>query len=242
MHIIQLTDLHLSTADEKPYEIDVRANFIQALEEIKAFSPDLLVVSGDLCYTEGIRSIYEWAKEQLDALPFPYQVIPGNHDDPAMMIDVFGLEEQSESEQIFYTLDTDKQKLLFLDTTYYVLPELQLNWLANELQKSEGALSIFMHHPPAHMGVPFMDNEHALKNHEAVMDVLNTYEHPITIFTGHYHVDKSLRKGNVDVHICPSIFFQIDWRETAFKVEHTRPAFRSIRLSAESVEHGVVYF
>ena len=74
-----------------------------------------------------------------------------------------------------------------------------------------------MHHPPLHAGVPFMDNQHALKNREEVQSIL--FEHPfnVNIFTGHYHVEKMIRKKNIVVHITPSCFFQIAQESEEFQ-------------------------
>ncbi len=242
MHIIQLTDLHLSIAGECPYEIDVRENFLQALDEIQVLKPDLLVISGDLCYDVGLTEIYIWIKQQLDKLPFPYYVIPGNHDDTQLMIDCFGLKNTSKDGQLFYKLDGLPQPTLFLDTQNYTLPDLQLEWLATQLSNFKKPLCLFMHHPPVPMGVPFMDQNHALRNSEAVLNLLLAYPFPITIFTGHYHVDKSARLKNLDIHITPSTFFQIDWTKEAFAVDHKNCAFRSIHLKKDKIDHAVIYY
>ncbi len=105
---------------------------------------------------------------------------------------------------------------LFLDTTPGVVSETQLKWLAEKLADLDQPLVIFMHHPPLFADVPFMDGQHALKNQKAVQEVLFAYRKEITVFTGHYHVEKTLRKRNVVVHITPSLFFS------------NRPTFRRI--------------
>lgn len=242
MHIIQLTDLHLSVANECPFEVDVRANFLTAIVKIKLLQPDLLVISGDLCYDIGLAEIYLWIKQHLDALPFPYRLIPGNHDDTQVMVDCFGLKNTSEDGQLFYKVDGFPQPILFLDTQDYTLPKLQIDWLATQLSDLKEPLCLFMHHPPMEMGVPFMDQNHALKNSDAVLNLLLAYPYPITIFTGHYHVDKSTRYKNIDIHITPSTFFQIDWFKEAFALDHKRCGFRSIQLEKDKIEHGVIYF
>ncbi len=242
MHIIQLTDIHLSVADEKPYDIDVRTNFLKALDIISDLKPDLLVISGDLCYDVGMPEIYNWIKSHLDQLPFPYFLIPGNHDNTPMMIDCFELENTSHNGQLFYRYDEGPQPILFLDTQDYTLPSLQTKWLAEQLEGMTGPVCIFMHHPPTDMQVPYMDQNHALKNSEEVMSILLNYPDTISIFTGHYHVDKSLRKQHLDVHITPSTFFQIDWNSPDFKVDHKRCGFRSIEMSENGIIHSVIYF
>ncbi len=67
MRIIQLTDLHIAEIGETTIlNIDVRAKFKSVLAEAKRLAPDLLVVTGDLCYQSGEKSIYQWVKRELD--------------------------------------------------------------------------------------------------------------------------------------------------------------------------------
>ncbi|MEZ4984156.1 MAG: hypothetical protein R2795_03820 [Saprospiraceae bacterium] len=75
MRLIQLTDLHIAEAGISPYDIDVRGNFIEALEQLRTISFDLLVISGDLCYDVGTLSTYQYIKETLADYGYPYTVI-----------------------------------------------------------------------------------------------------------------------------------------------------------------------
>ena len=85
MRIVQLTDLHIGLENEDTYGVDVRHNFLQILDKAKAQRPDLLVISGDLCYRDGDARIYEWIKGHLDQSGLPYEVMSGNHDDPVLL-------------------------------------------------------------------------------------------------------------------------------------------------------------
>ena len=89
MRIVQLTDLHVGLEGEDTYGVDVRQNFLQILEKVKAETPDLLVISGDLCYHQGDAQIYEWIKGHLDQIDIPYEVMSGNHDDPQLLAKAF---------------------------------------------------------------------------------------------------------------------------------------------------------
>ncbi len=69
--IAHISDLHFGTEDADMVA-DLRRQFVQ-------LQPDLVVVSGDL--TQRARaSQYQATREFLDSIPFPYLVVPGNHD------------------------------------------------------------------------------------------------------------------------------------------------------------------
>lgn len=241
MRIIQITDLHVGTPEERPFDIDIRANFIKVLKAAKAVPHDLLVISGDLCLEEGDLAIYQWIKQQLDDFQFNYLVIPGNHDNKEMMVKIFDLHQQLQKEALFLTSPSDQPPLVLLDSGPGQVDETTLHLLREYLQSHSGPICLFMHHPPMKMGVPFMDNKHALRNREPLLSVLTQHPYPISIFTGHYHVEKSMRWRNLDIHITPSCYFQIDWKEEDFAVDHYNIAYRSINWDGKTLEHAVVY-
>ncbi|HYE07325.1 MAG TPA: metallophosphoesterase [Planctomycetota bacterium] len=73
VRIAHVSDLHFGTEDT------VVAAALA--EDLRAFAPDLLVVSGDL--TQRARTHeFAAARAWLDALPFPRLAVPGNHDLP----------------------------------------------------------------------------------------------------------------------------------------------------------------
>lgn len=241
MRILQITDLHLGREGEETDGVDVRGNFDKILASIPAHQPDHIVISGDLCYRTGEASIYHWIKGKLDQLTVPYDLISGNHDNPSLLAKTFAYNGRLKEGELYYTNTIAGEPVLFLDTTTGVVSEKQLNWLRDQLAKYPQELIIFMHHPPVIGGVPFMDNKHYLKNMEAVQAVLTAHPYNLTIFTGHYHVEKTIRFKNLEVNITPSCFFQIDQQSKEFKVDHYRVGFRKIELDNKMLRHSVCY-
>ncbi|MEL6658558.1 MAG: metallophosphoesterase [Bacteroidota bacterium] len=239
MRIIQITDLHIGGPTEYPFEVDVRTNFLRILDEITQADHDLLVISGDLCYQDGEEAIYQWIKTELDKRQLTYAVIPGNHDDDQMLIDTFELPEDRR-ENFFFHL-TDSAPVAFLNSGKGSVNDSELQSLTAYLHRNASPVCIFMHHPPLPMGVPYMDDNHSMTETEALLEILSKHPYPITIFTGHYHVDKSVRWQNVDVHVTPSCFFQIDWRQQDFAVDHHRCAYRWIDWDGNTLQHGLHY-
>jgi DNA repair exonuclease SbcCD nuclease subunit len=76
-----ISDIHVGSPRSYRYQPAWRDNWLTAREQLLEISPDLLLVGGDLT-RDGATHRYELEqiKADLDALPFPYHAIPGNHD------------------------------------------------------------------------------------------------------------------------------------------------------------------
>lgn len=241
MRIAQITDLHIGHEGEDTFGIDVRENFMLIKQAVQELSPDLVVLSGDLCYRSGNRDIYSWIKDHMEDMGIPYEFISGNHDDPALMARVFGREDLMKNGELYFSRQIADQKFLFLDTTLGVISWIQMDWLQRQLEEWDRDIVIFMHHPPFFAGVPYMDEKYSFRTQEEIQRIFFAFPHNITVFTGHYHVDKTIRKRNVVVHITPSCFFQIDQHSADFRVDHRRIGFREITLDDGLMMNTVKY-
>jgi Icc protein len=242
MKIVQISDLHIANEGTQTFGVDVRQNFLSILKAVKGISPDLLVLSGDLCFDTGDAGIYQWIKSHLDFLKIPYAVISGNHDDPVILAEVFGIEHLLVGSELYFKRSLGKHTLLFLETSKGIASNAQLDWLAHELGTLKNDAVVFMHHPPIQGGVPHMDINYPLRNMEEVQRLFYGFPHHVSIFCGHYHVEKVVCSKNMTVHITPSLYFQMDWHQEGFKVDHFRIALREIVLRENGgVESTVVY-
>ena len=242
MRVVQLTDLHIDEEGYNPFEIDVRANFLKLLDEALATKPQHLVLTGDLSNRDGGVEIYEWLFDHLQQQPIPYDIIPGNHDHSVSLAETFQRTQLLTENELFFAKKIGKQSCIFLDSAVGKHSFKQLKWLERQLRQAGSPVIIFMHHPPTLAGVPFMDNKHALQDIEAIQKVLCEHPHSVTVFCGHYHVEKTIQFKNVVVHITPSAFFQIDQRSEDFKVDHHRIALRVIDLVNDSIHSSVYYY
>jgi len=74
--LIQLSDPHLSAT--RAFHQD---NWEQVLEALAEETPDLIIVTGDVVLSDPDEDAdHVFARAQLDRLPAPWRVIPGNHD------------------------------------------------------------------------------------------------------------------------------------------------------------------
>jgi len=242
MKIVQITDLHIAEEGEDTHGVDVRQNFQDLMNTLRSLAPDLVVLTGDLCFDAGDENIYNWVRSHLDFLKIPYTAIGGNHDDPTLLAKAFHIDHLLKGKELFYARELAGQTVLFLETSYGVMSGSQLRWLEDQLARLDRDTTIFMHHPPVNSGVPFMDNNHALRNMAEVQEVLFNFPHHLTIFCGHYHVEKTLCQRNLTVHITPSTYFQINWHLEGFKIDHYRIGCREIILRKDgAVESSVIY-
>jgi 3',5'-cyclic-AMP phosphodiesterase len=243
MKIVQLTDAHISHENTNTFGVDVRQNFLDILKAVRTIAPDFIVLTGDLCFDKADPQIYRWIKSHLDFLKIPCIAIGGNHDDSVTLAGVFEMEHLLVADELYFKRMLGSDCVLFLDTSTGIVSDTQLKWLDHELGLLEKDTVIFMHHPPLPGGVPYMDTNYPLQNMEDVQKILFDFRHHLSIFCGHYHVEKTLAIRNITVHITPSTYFQIDWRTDGFKVDHLRIALNEIQLRKDGVvDSTVVYF
>ncbi|MEX0325598.1 MAG: metallophosphoesterase [Puniceicoccaceae bacterium] len=78
---IHVTDMHIGTPRSYRFQPAWNANWQTARRQILDLQPELLLVGGDMTRDGAThRFELEQAKQELDALPFPWYAIPGNHE------------------------------------------------------------------------------------------------------------------------------------------------------------------
>ena len=242
MKCIQFTDIHVGLEGEYTHDVDVRANLHRILEAIGRERPDVVVLTGDLCFKDPLEEIYIWLVQIFEEHQINPLIIPGNHDDRMMVRRHFNIPGTSQK-QIYYAQHWEGFPVLFLDTSDATMEEDQWTWLEQQLGKADGDVLIFMHHPPVVMGIPFMDRKHVFQQDERFLKLMERFDQEVHVFCGHYHVERTLTNRVVDmhVHITPSCFFQISEHSEEFSVDHYRIGYRTIELSERNMVHAVRY-
>jgi len=238
MKIVQFTDIHIGAKGENTRNVDIRENLKSVLKSIAGEEADMVVLTGDLCFNEPRRNTYKWIKKQLNKRGIDPFVIPGNHDDSVMLAHHFDM--PLIDSEVYFKHEVNGTCILFLDTAIGKMSPAQWAWLENHVHSAH-KLVIFMHHPPVHANVPFMDGTHAFEEQEKFQELLAQRQDTVEIFCGHYHVDKSISLRNLHVHITPSCFFQIRDDIKDFGVDHYRIGYRVIEMSNELISHSVRY-
>ena len=242
MKIAFITDLHIGDVGEKPWGVDVRQNFLDALEVLAALKPNCLVLGGDLCNETGDRAIYEWIQQEVNKLPMPCYVISGNHDDAVILADVFRNTHDLHDGELYYALPLEGHPVLFLDSSMGKLSAAQWVWLYDYLVAlRDNNVLIFMHHPPLPADVVFMDTGYPFQQTDEFLNLVRNLPCHVTVVCGHYHVEKTVQRGNLLVLLSPSTFYQIQQATPEFAIDNYRIGIREINLTTHGMTSTVHY-
>lgn len=240
MRLIQISDIHIGETGEDTRGVDVRKNFLQVLESIRDEQPDVLMLTGDLCYKSADPEIYEWVCRHVNGSDFEVLVLNGNHDEANLLARCFGMSDELKNGELYYRRKLNGLDILCLDTGRAVMSENQYGWIADQLNSFSKGL-IFMHHPPMLCGVPFMDDNHPFRESNQLMGVLQSNGMKKEVFCGHYHVDKIVSTAGMSIYLTPSTFFQIDQSQEDFAVDHYNIAYRIIDTKPSGFETRLVW-
>ncbi|MBN2790307.1 MAG: metallophosphoesterase [Candidatus Delongbacteria bacterium] len=229
--IAQLSDIHVSEKDKIMNEVNLRDNYLQALNQIKKHYFDILIITGDLALDVD-DTPYEWIKRTLQGIN--YAVLPGNHDNVTNFVKAFSLEDHYKNGSVFYSMKIKEHTLIFCDTSSEYL---DLERLQEELDLNDDGSNVllFMHHPPSLANCKYMDSRYPLSNHLDTTSFLNQNKRINNVFCGHYHTDHSVQKENFSFTITPSTWFQIGKKPSTFNIKHTNPGWTMIEVGGKKV-------
>ncbi|WES31532.1 phosphodiesterase [Varunaivibrio sulfuroxidans] len=218
MIIAQISDLHLRTDGHKLKGIvdsvgalDAVVRHLNALEP----RPDVVLATGDLANKAHVQD-YETLEAMLRTLSMAFYVIPGNHDDRAMMRDVFAKDGYfpPDGKFLHYTVEDWPVRMIALDTKAdrrdggEMCPE-RLAWLDARLgEQPDRPTVVFMHHPPFKTGIGFMDKQH-FDGAEDFEALIRRHPQVERIVAGHLHRTISKRFGGTVASVCSSSAFQM---------------------------------
>ena len=157
--ITQVSDLHLSAS--RAYYQD---NWEMVLEWIEQERPDLVIVSGDVALSDpDLVEDLVFARRQLDRIPVPWRVIPGNHDIGDNVVsgsmskrvtaerrqrwlDIFGIDYWREDQGHWTLIGINS---LILNSGGLVAELEQERWLEETLKEvpSDRPIALFLHKP-----------------------------------------------------------------------------------------------
>lgn len=184
--------------------------FERAIDWLRTFRPDALVLTGDLVdggWQQGYRKI----ADSLRALDFPIYLLPGNGDDQsAMRAELAGVGNwASPLGPMHFNAAFDDVALVGVDVTVAgqshgdILPHLP--WLIGTLVDVAAPLLLFMHQPPFGIGIEVLDQV-ACRNGEVLLDLLEAAGHqPLGILCGHVHRPIFGRTGSIVLQTCGSL-------------------------------------
>lgn len=243
MKICLITDLHIDQPGELIFGLDTRAQLVQILRSIPGHKYDYMIIAGDLCHKTGIAEIYEWIKCELDNTNIPYSVISGNHDTSVLIAEIFGNHDLVYENELFYVKKMNAGSIIFLDTSMAMMSDHQYKWLNEKIEESEEHVIICMHHPPLRSNSKHMEPKYMFTQMERFERLCVGFPDKLFyVFCGHYHMERTIIKGNIHVFITPSTFVQIDPDLETFKPLNQLIGYREIIIEDQRLLYsGVIY-
>lgn len=219
MLIAQISDLHIQLRGKDAQLIQPERHLAACVDALNRLDPrpELVVITGDLT-EQGSNEEYQTLKRLLERLEIRFLLIPGNHDSPAMLREVFEDHAylQNSSPFIQYAIDDYPLRIVGLDTTVPMhghgrLCADRLAWLAETLaQAPKTPTVVLMHHPPFETGIARMDELGLLEGRDEFVKLIGAYPNIERILCGHLHRSIICRVGGTIASTCPSTAHQIE--------------------------------
>jgi len=185
--LVQITDVHLGeTGDFCLRGFAVWPRFLRLLARARALAPDLLLLSGDLTHDAGAEAL-ALLDAALAGFPCPVAVIPGNHDDVALLAAYAPAERADVSWRQEWRLPGLRLLTLNSARPGRVEGALDLDALSDLLDANPGRPTwIALHHPPVPVGAPWMAVL-GLDDAEGFWTVLARHPQVQAVLCGHVH-------------------------------------------------------
>ena len=214
MLIAQITDIHLGFDPGNPSEFN-RKRLDQVIRTLCAMDPmpDMLLATGDLV-DRGDAESYRRLRNALSVCPFPVWPCLGNHDVRDNFRALFP-EIPTVEGFVQYEVETDALRFLFLDTLEEgrhggAFCETRAAWLSERLaEKPDRRTVIVLHHPPAEVGIDWMNTDPDEPWVERLAEALDGHSQVIGMIAGHLHRPITVGWRGKTLAICPSTAPQV---------------------------------
>ena len=218
MLIVHISDSHIAGYGKKAYDVAPTAeNLSLCVNHINGLTPqpDLVLITGDITF-DGLLEEAERAAAILKKLHYPFYVVPGNHDDRAILFSEFSKDHCPAKNENFinYVIEGYEIRLIGMDSTIPDAPggeicDRRANWLEARLaEQPEQPTIIFMHHPPVKCGVIETDMD-GFTGAKRLGDIISGYSNIERILCGHIHLEAHVRWHGTIVSTAPSMGLQL---------------------------------
>jgi len=203
--LAQISDTHVRADDAGA----AAGNLRRAMAQAAAYRCDMILLTGDLVNDERAEEYAALAPVVADA-PAPIYLLPGNHDDRALIREYFADHAYlPKSGHLSFTIDEFPVRIVALDQiapgeTYgEFTPELA-DWLDRTLREAPNKPTIVaLHHPPFPTHDMLFDTI-GLHGAEAFTEIIARHKQVIRIVCGHHHRVAMGQIAHASVIIAPS--------------------------------------
>ena len=204
LKFIQVSDVHYSSFEDntsyKMLENSIEL-FDDAIDQINSVSNvNFVMFTGDMINLPLKKELLGFIKEA-NKICHKWYVVLGNHDvdvdgklTKKMYFDILNSHNLNFAQTNSYYSFIPKKgyKVIGLDTTIDgeftaqgLITQEQLQWLDKELKSAGNSVVILFMHAP--LEPPYHSPSHIVRNAEEVKAVINKYNNPMLICSGHYH-------------------------------------------------------
>lgn len=217
MRIVQITDTHFMKEGELLYgTTNTRKQLEAVIAEINSAEPkiDCVLITGDLVETSDKES-YQALATLISKLTFPVFLLPGNHDDPKVMAEVFSGDKVFPPKEApyQYALENFEVRILMLNshqdgTEIPLFDDKRLDWLEEELGNSDQPTLLAIHHPPMATGISFVDMAGS-DWFKGLGEIISKSPQVKLVICGHAHSTLTGSLGGVPVYMASSSAYQL---------------------------------
>ncbi len=242
--IIQLTDTHIFASQGETFDgVDTAVSLQMVIDYIVLHEhPDLVIVTGDLVHFPS-EEAYQRLSVILDPLVCPVICLPGNHDDPAMMLQFF----VDQKIKVISRWCQGSWGILLLNSHlpaehggFLNKDELDRLKLTLEEQGDRPTL-IALHHQPVPIQSPWMDAM-ALTNPDELWDVLDRFSNIKGLIWGHTHQQFKQQRNGTWLLGTPSTCVQFKPHSMQFEADSLSPAYRCLKLYEDGLIQTMVTY
>ncbi len=213
MLIAHLSDTHVTEPGRRACRVaDTNAAVARCVARINALRPrpDLALVTGDIT-NDGRPEQMREAARILSALGMPFRVVPGNHDDRGALLEAFGPEHCTATDDghVQYAFDHEDVRLIAVDSSEPGTPggvfcDRRARWLEAALASAgERSVIILLHHPPLKFGVLETDAD-GFEGAGRLAELVRAHGNVERILCGHIHLNAHARWCGTTVSTAPA--------------------------------------
>ncbi len=230
--IAHITDLHLDEEFPLSHGVATRNRFEAVLNDISQRGISEVICTGDI----GENDSLEYFFKKLSGISL--SITLGNHDSLHQVSNYFQKGPSLTSDRLYYSIETNSHKLIFLDSSAGYIDTQQMHWL-KEMLASSKTIIVFIHHPIIGLDLK-VDEIGALENRGELLDLLTSVRSRVAVFCGHYHMESSITQKNVTQNITPAVSFQIEKLKNEIVVDTNQFGYRIIELEREEVSSSII--
>jgi len=233
LKVIQLSDCHISADEGASYRgINPRQTFKAVLDRVKAWQPDLLLVTGDLA-EDGSKAVYAFLADTLSEMAIPVLTVPGNHDCLSKQKEYF---PYTASEEALY-YETSAWQLILLNSAVKgqvpgALSASTRAGLESLLKEKTKSTLVVLHHQPVAVGSPWIDC-YPLLQPAQLWSLLDRNKAVKAVLWGHIHHEYSVTRLGIELLGSPSTSANSFAARDRFTFDPSGPACRWLKLSPD---------